>query len=420
MKASLFFLFGVLLTIAITQWDGFLAILSISAPYLLGSLLIVLVLGTVIWLFRRPLGCWAAKKIGGKVEAVYNVAVDSERSTDSKLASVGTEYLNREQFRFLLFFWLGTAGAVVGAFNIYLLYDQNKLIRGQTEELIEQNSDVKIQTTELKVQNKMISDQWRNERRAALLDIIYDIKCDTNNVDKRTCEPRSNLRARQEAVRSYIKLQTQSSLPINLDYANVSEVKLDNMDLTNASFNKAKLNAASFNGSNLNFSSFREASLVGATFSGTKMNSVVLVNANLERAVFHTADLTEANISQAYMASVKLKNSSLRKSKMDGVVLKFSQVSDSDFSQVKLIFSDLTAAQFVRVNFERADLEAAIVSRAYFRAVNFKSSSLINASYMDGSSQLSIACDQINKNEGWKTANGIEHCLPKNKKLSRE
>ncbi len=213
---------------------------------------------------------------------------------------------------------VGLFGLLVGALPVILLLWQNFLIR-------EQNAKIQSQIEQQASDTLIV-------RRAQLLDTIYDEVCEPvahpvtegtspvtagngEEIDTEpdglieksgeNCRPRAHLRARQEAVIAFVRIERGRGERPDLHQADLRGAGLPVQNLSRVNFVEADLRQAKLNGARL-----IEAELDRANLSGAR-----LLLAHLFRADLRLTDLHGANLFETILLGADLRATDLRMAK---------------------------------------------------------------------------------------------------------
>ena len=193
-------------------------------------------------------------------------------------------------------------GAIASAVFLFLEMRQQRTVIAQQRTQIEQQaSDTLI------------------VRRAQLLNTIYDCEVEESAVAagvqatdlELACRPKANLRARQEAVLAFVKIEQDRGVDADLSHAKLSRADLFDADLTgayltSADLSHAKLRGAKLRGAHLFDADLRGADLEGADLTGTWGPYADLRGADLEGAHLIGADLKGADLEGADLEGADL------------------------------------------------------------------------------------------------------------------
>lgn len=287
-------------------------------PYLGSTLLIIGVVVILLFVLKQRIVKWTARKVEAAAKQYVEKGValgDSiaHGNTDvviQSLSDTANYFLTNLYVRFALVIWFGIGGSFLGVLSVYFVYEQNTLMREQTQKVVDQ-----IQLAE--GQNELIKAQWLADRQARLLEILYDQNCDD---DQQNCQPVANRRARAEAVKALVlNSKSKSGIAsgvgaVNLDEINLEGVNLAKADIRFSSFVQANLHKSDFSSANLKYSNFlkadlSKAKLKKADISGAIMRHVQLKTADLGEVVAQRVDFTGANFNGAWLGSADLTGS---------------------------------------------------------------------------------------------------------------
>lgn len=130
--------------------------------------------------------------------------------------------------------------------------------------------------------------------------------------------------------------RSAASSVLNMEGADLNQIKSDNTDLHGADLHGTNLSKANLNQANLS-----NINLSSADLRNANLNQVDLSGADLSRAILSGVDLREANVQGAILREAKLFNSYL---------------SGADLSKADLSFTDLSGANLSDMNRSDANL----------------------------------------------------------------
>ena len=138
-----------------------------------------------------------------------------------------------------------------------------------------------------------------------------------------------------------------------LDFKDMSELKLDNVDLTSASLIGANLKSTNLRGAN-----FTNANLMGADLELADLTDANLTGANLRGANLHRALLTSALLRGADLCPQSTETTGIEGS---ATKLTEAKLEKAIFSNAKLVNCDFTGADMAEADLGGADLSGAIL-----------------------------------------------------------
>jgi hypothetical protein len=208
------------------------------------------------------------------------------------------------------------------AFHNYLIQDQNKLIRDNSERV------------------------WR----AQLIATIYDEDCSQKNLVKNSeecnqevfartyrgtaqgeCPPKAHYRSRHEAALALIRLDRSSRKTVSLAGA-----KLDGVDLGREQLKEADLRSASLRGAILGGADLYHARLINADLEDAFLRGADLRWARLDHSDLKGADLNGADLRWANLSSADLRGADLKGAIVRGAVFYASNLSVLHFTKEQL------------------------------------------------------------------------------------
>ena len=164
-------------------------------------------------------------------------------------------------------------------------------------------------------------------RRAQLLNTIYDCK-ETETEPEATdsepaCRPKANLRARQEAVLAFVKIELDRGVDADLSDADLSDADLRGADLRGTD---------PTGGANLGGVRLRGADLSDADLIDAKLRGANLYDANLRGANLYDADLTGARLRRANLSGATLRRADLIGADLEDANLEGADLEGADLS----------------------------------------------------------------------------------------
>ncbi|MBA2680754.1 MAG: pentapeptide repeat-containing protein [Ktedonobacteraceae bacterium] len=93
--------------------------------------------------------------------------------------------------------------------------------------------------------------------------------------------------------------ENHTNIPIDLSYADLSNMYIDHTDLSNANLSHANLRHTYMEYTNLRNANLRDANLSGAKLGGVDLNSANLSRATLDCTQLYSVDFTGVNLTQA-------------------------------------------------------------------------------------------------------------------------
>lgn len=157
---------------------------------------------------------------------------------------------------------------------------------------------------------------------------------------------------------------------LQLDFADLSGLELQEADLSRANLSSANLEGADLRGANLSAANLHRANLKEAK----------LADANLEAADLSFADLTHAGLQEAALCHARMGHSNLDEAKLTEAdftdadlgwaSMRSAEVSFADFRRAKLRFADLGGVTARHARFSGADMLDADLSNADLRDVS--------------------------------------------------
>jgi uncharacterized protein YjbI with pentapeptide repeats len=178
-----------------------------------------------------------------------------------------------------------------------------------------------------------------------------------------------------------LMLSTLHLLRDRLEFADLSGLRLGQID-----FHEANLNGVIFKGCELNGTNLEGASLRGANFAGARLNNVNLRRANLARshwkgAVLHRttmsgAVLENAMLIEANMEGVNLEHSTMERATVRHSNLRRAKLSGANMDGVQMEFTWLSMADLRRANLSHARLEEVDLTGAKLEGILFEGANL--------------------------------------------
>ncbi len=248
------------------------------------------------------------------------------------------------------------AGVAVGlaAFLTLALTGWNAWeFRRQNEALANQNRTLQRQVDQQEADNRLV-------RRAELLATIYEEDCREESPEK-ICEPRSHLRARQEAVLAFVNIERATGVAPDLSGADLRRADFEEAHLSKVSFREADLRLANLSGVDLADANLLRANLARALLPRSDLSRAILRGAMLVQASFRQALLSGADLRQASLNRANLEGAKLLGADLRGAVLNKTILGGADLSEADLRGAILIGADLLEADFSRADLNGAIL-----------------------------------------------------------
>ncbi|NNE26462.1 MAG: pentapeptide repeat-containing protein [Saprospiraceae bacterium] len=179
----------------------------------------------------------------------------------------------------------------------------------------------------------------------------------------------------------------------NLDYTNLSGIKLPYAILDGATFNKANLSFANLEGASCKNARFDIAYLDKINFRNADLSWVKMSGASLQSAELNGINLSNAKLSNSNFQNAKIEFSNLKYAiadsaifiacKMHGTDLSFSHLQQSNFEKsdlkyVKFNSANCTNANLANCNLRAADFHNTILTNATMHGSNVKGSSWLD------------------------------------------
>lgn len=174
-------------------------------------------------------------------------------------------------------------------------------------------------------------EQFRLQRRTELIGVIFET---TDGADGNS-RPRSNARARSEALREFVEMERiakgnrLSDFVLDLRGARLEGVKVQNLDFSKAGFEGANLD--------------------GADFYLCNFTEAVLYNTTALEAQFFDCDLSRANCKNATWSKAKLTHTTLASANFEGADLQGIITHDVILKETKLASSVLRSANLAGI-----------------------------------------------------------------------
>ncbi|MCG8363237.1 MAG: pentapeptide repeat-containing protein, partial [Pseudanabaenales cyanobacterium] len=158
---------------------------------------------------------------------------------------------------------------------------------------------------------------------------------------------------------------------LNLQFADLTEVRLVGVRLVGARLVGANLTNADLTEANLYGADLTNARLIGARLNQAELTSANLTGANLEEARLTNANLSEANLIGANLVSTNYYGANLTRAN-----LKATRLDRANLKETRLRFANLTGANLTVVDLERASLTGAKLIGANLYWANLKGADL--------------------------------------------
>jgi len=126
-----------------------------------------------------------------------------------------------------------------------------------------------------------------------------------------------------------------SSVQIDLSYANLRDAQLNDAQLSYANLSYADFRDAQLSLTDLNGANLFNADLLRAYLGDANLNNADLSTANLGYANLREANLNGANLGGAHLIGANLSNAHLREANLDIATIGFTGFGDIDLSVVK-------------------------------------------------------------------------------------
>ena len=161
-----------------------------------------------------------------------------------------------------------------------------------------------------------------------------------------------------------------------LTSANLTGTRLTGADLTSANLYKARLNQTDLTSANLTGANLTGADLTKARLIGARLNQAELTSANLTGANLEEARLTNANLSEANLIGANLVSTNYYGANLTRANLKATRLDRANLKETRLRFANLTGANLTVVDLERASLTGAKLIGANLYWANLKGADL--------------------------------------------
>jgi len=167
----------------------------------------------------------------------------------------------------------------------------------------------------------------------------------------------------------------------NLSEAFLSRADLRKADLTNADLTKADLTKATLRGANLHGATLVKANLEGADLREAILKRAILEGAILGGAIFWKANLVDTNLEDADLRGALLWGADLVKANLKGADLMEAGLMEADLHGATLVKANLKEADLRGADLRGAILERAILEGADLRGAILEGANLELARY---------------------------------------
>jgi uncharacterized protein YjbI with pentapeptide repeats len=139
---------------------------------------------------------------------------------------------------------------------------------------------------------------------------------------------------------------THPTATVDLSYAKLHDINLDEYDLSNARLYKADLQGASLWKANLTAADITQANLQGSNLRQTILKGAVAVRANISRSVCWKANLQDANLFLADfwgtdLSEANLRNATLIEARLHGAILIRADLQNANLSKAMVYGSSI-------------------------------------------------------------------------------
>jgi uncharacterized protein YjbI with pentapeptide repeats len=179
-----------------------------------------------------------------------------------------------------------------------------------------------------------------------------------------------------EANLSGVKLNEVNFRHANLSVVNLSGANLSGANLSHAQINVARLSGAYLSQANLNHASLNVANLIRADLSRAQLQSASLIRAELIRADLSRADLLSANLSCADLREAALRHAVLRYANLSEANLRDGFLTEASLEGANLNNTDMSGADLSGANFRDAEMRQANLSQANLSGANLSGANL--------------------------------------------
>lgn len=223
-----------------------------------------------------------------------------------------------------------------------------------------------VQTSIMWRQNQLVQDQFAQQRRAQLLNLLYEPMEGCRPKANEPCQARASARARAEAARGLMELASADATPLDLSAADLSDTRLTGTSLRALVLSGALIRRADLSGSDLTDADLRRADLSNIdadrlTLRAGRLNDASLEEASLTHAVLDGVQAQGADLSDSDLTDASLRRASLERARLNSALL---------------LRADLSEAILIETSFESADLTDANLRGARIQGANFKGATL--------------------------------------------
>ncbi len=257
---------------------------------------------------------------------------------------------------------------VIASIAAGLLLWQNRIVSNQLQAFYK---EVELQATQVNMQ----ADYMNTDTYNRILSQLYNMGDCSDKIKIQNCEPEANIRIRELAVKSFIKMEeinaTEKGLSrtesriidmsrINLEGANlgvvVTEIPID--------FSNANLRNATFDVLTLRHGRFYKTDMAGAQFShpfsGRKKS--VLENCWISDAIFDQAKISDMEFIEASAVGSSYKNAKIVRTTFQGGHFGHADFTRAQFRECEFIDVNISSANFTDAVFKSVEFENIIYS----------------------------------------------------------
>lgn len=261
---------------------------------------------------------WLGKKLKDSLITILKGDFSNENIADVLIAIL---------FRFTRLGVISIFAGIIAVFPIYLLIQQNNILRSQTIRIDQQNKLLNLQTNLLEA-----------DRRSALIleagnvmnSVSNELDDSLNLKDSLSAPLIGRIIALSQSFKPYKYLETDSSLSKSRVspergylFIALFESKIDsnslNRILRNGIFTYADLENANLQGINLNQVNLSGANLSGANLSNANLARINLTYSNLNNTDFTNANMPDADISFSNVKGANFNSAGIIALKRDSV-----------------------------------------------------------------------------------------------------
>lgn len=167
-------------------------------------------------------------------------------------------------------------------------------------------------------------------------------------------------------------------LDIDQPYLDMRRANLRGLVLEPGLYSNFKLDAVNLDNAALAWCHFQDVQLNSISMMNADLEKTELISAGLDYILLNHSDLYKANLSKARMIKANLQDANLEDSKLNEAIINRANFRGANMSRIEAKMADFSSSDLSFTNLKKANLEEANLTNVNFYGANLRNANLTN------------------------------------------